>query len=1112
MAAGLLRRVVDRGVAPPLHPDSERILLKDLGLLDRCRPNQTQGDISLQLIRGSNAELGPGSFGQFQSAPDPNPDLGLAIESDAIRRFCDWLGRNFPEAARWTSAQVNTQTHPTAGSIGGGAQCRIDVCIPVDGNSHVAVVIEERSEPGKVRLDSGGDQLLRDSGIEVFKVRESEVQAGRGPDLQLIADRLVESDVVGHLPQIVYAPIEVHRMVLALCEGIAGGILQGPCWSIRVDGGSTALARALVPYLDLLLGFDQIWGLAIAPELICLGSREEQLTLERTAEGYRDSASAGPMYEDLVVRLEPLLGPRESLPAIGECPQIVVRSAKISTQLFGGPEAQIPIIPELALDESAAEWGLSQLLRGIFAKANFRPGQLDALQEILGGNDCVVLQHTGAGKSLIYQLAGFCVPGPVLIVDPIIALMEDQVRSLRSVGVDRAERISGHTTQMELTIPIINSVRAGQIRFVFVSPERLQIDAFRQALRSLATSVNPVALAVIDESHCVSEWGHDFRPAYLGIGRLIRSVCRSNEDPALPLLALTGTASKPVLKDMLHQLAIDPRRENAIIRTENFDRPELEFCVLAALPAKSEDALAEAFERVPQVFGQEPAEFFALGPEACPGIVYCPHVNGKFGMIQISDLVRKSTGAAVQIYSGKRPKEFEGEDWNSQKRANADKFMRDELNILVATKAFGMGIDKPNVRFVVHYGLPSSIESYYQEVGRAGRDHRRSLCLLILVEADRERNSRVLAPDASLEHERNPGGNLRGERDDISRQFFFHFNSFRGVESELADIEKTLREIPNLGRSGRCRIPFWRNKPTQEKSIHRLVILGVVEEYLVDWGSSELDLQLAEIDSRAVVEHLVEYVRRSHPGNAARIQAKAQSMAEGQLNDATLGCSRILIESVYEFIESSRRRSLREMLLAARAGVDDPEKLRGQILAYLTRGDIAAALEKLADSEEFMPASWIVGLGRIGEEESWELRGGAGRLLSSMPDHPGLLMARAHAELLDPAGDLQDLAYNLHASLVAATRRFGVQASDLDLIADWVLRACEGRSPGTATAAALALRAAPLSAGKRTGIRRRALRSKRVEIGVRSLALCDTLDGCTATLRAARALAEDVVR
>jgi ATP-dependent DNA helicase RecQ len=324
------------------------------------------------------------------------------------------------------------------------------------------------------------------------------------------------------------------------------------------------------------------------------------------------------------------------------------------------------------------------ILQRTFGYEAFRLGQLEIIEHVLAGGDAFVLMPTGGGKSLCYQVPAMLMPGTAVVVSPLISLMKDQVDALRGNGV-KAAYLNSSLGEAEAR-QVLGDLRDGGLDLLYVSPERLMMPSTLEMLSCL-----PLSLFAIDEAHCVSAWGHDFRPEYVQLGEL------RERFPDVPLLALTATADETTRADILERLHL----QRAGVFASGFDRPNIRYRVL-----EKTDPAAQLAR-------------FLKDREGEAGIVYC---LSRKRVEDVAERLRASGIRALPYHAGMP---------SAARTAAQDAFLRDEADVVVATVAFGMGIDKPDVRFVVHYDMPKNIEGYYQETGRAGRDGAPAEALLL---------------------------------------------------------------------------------------------------------------------------------------------------------------------------------------------------------------------------------------------------------------------------------------------------------------------------------------------------------------------------------------------
>lgn len=329
------------------------------------------------------------------------------------------------------------------------------------------------------------------------------------------------------------------------------------------------------------------------------------------------------------------------------------------------------------------------VLKSVFGYQSFRKGQEEVINAALSGQDALVVMATGNGKSLCYQIPALCFEGLTLVISPLISLMKDQVDQLQANGIEADFLNSSQTLEQQQQVQ--NKLISGQLKLLYVSPEKVMTNSFFQLI-----SYSKVSFIAIDEAHCISQWGHDFRPEYTQLGGLKASF------PHAPIMALTATADYATRQDILTHLNL----ENPHKYIGSFDRPNIRY------------TLEEKYKPMEQLTR------FVLAQKGKSGIIYC---NSRNKVERIAESLRNKGVSAAAYHAGM--------ETVLRERVQQD-FQRDNVQVVVATIAFGMGINKSNVRFVAHFDLPRSIESYYQETGRAGRDDLPAEAVLFYEPAD----------------------------------------------------------------------------------------------------------------------------------------------------------------------------------------------------------------------------------------------------------------------------------------------------------------------------------------------------------------------------------------
>lgn len=588
----------------------------------------------------------------------------------------------------------------------------------------------------------------------------------------------------------------------------------------------------------------------------------------------------------------------------------------------------------------------------LFDYPDFREGQYEAIKRILLKKDTLVLLPTGAGKSIIYQLASFLMPGLTIVISPLTSLIDDQIVNLNNkFGITTAVGIHSENDK-QYNDNVLNIVKNNNVPILYISPERLSMTNFQNSISDFLKN-NNVNIIAVDEVHCVSEWGHEFRPSYLKIGQTARRLF-TKEGCTPAIIGLTGTASPAVLKDIKRDLNIV--EDEAILTPNNFDRLELNYYVEKVNTIDKGITLNNIIkEKIPKYFGEDYYSFYKLkNEETNSGVIFTQFTstNEEYGALGVKNNLKiNNFELKIEPFFSKIPDEYKNnkEKWIEIKNNNASEFKNNNINILVATKAYGMGIDKPNIRFIVHKGIPSSIEQYYQEAGRAGRDRKKSYCVLLYTSYNENTNINDLLDSLSFKNY-SLISLPREQRDDCANFKYFHSGSFPGVEEELSYIkiilkcikkEKNINLQLNIDELNHCYSIEYNllsddSEKKWQKACIRLSTLGIISEYTYDYATKTISFTKYKYSKESIANKYSEYIALGSPGKESSEKQKILNIVS---KDLEVKSSRILIEYIYENIESARRNAFRnilEMVVAANGKNDDEQNalIRKNITSY----------------------------------------------------------------------------------------------------------------------------------------------------------------------------------
>lgn len=592
-----------------------------------------------------------------------------------------------------------------------------------------------------------------------------------------------------------------------------------------------------------------------------------------------------------------------------------------------------------------------------FASLKFREGQLPIIANILSRNDTIGLLPTGSGKSVCYQLAAVLQPAVSFVVCPIKSLMYDQKADLDSVYFTRTNHITSDYKDSEKE-RIQGEFERGKYFFIFISPERFQIKKFRDYFRSVNRKFK-IAYAVIDEVHCLSEWGHDFRTSYLNLSATIQRFCSD-----FNFLGLTATASLKVLTDLKIEFGI--KQEN--VRTPmDYTREELEFNVIDDKGNKFAEIVS-----LLKIVDQKESVFELNDDETKCGIIFTPTVNGRSGCYPLSERLSKELATQIHFYSGSIPrigrKEImKTDEFDRYKKEIQDGFKKNRFSLLTATKAFGMGVNKGNIHYTIHFGIPGSMESLYQEAGRAGRDKLRF--------RERKAQSYVLLSKCSdqpiLDQIWERRTNLTSLRDlskevtgDINSNLFLFLKSQDSIEKEFEIIRKLYRKYARSRAAGVIvrGTAIDSKKAQTEKAIYRLSQIGVIRDWTIEsfFEGGEFEVEFLDFSEKSVKDSLISTIGKYDRNFSyeALLQKEEYAVYKKILTQAPAGYTEIdkavliLLQWTYDNFAYNRRQSLKTIYELCVEFVDKPGKndeFKQRIENYFKFSESSYVLQHIAE-------------------------------------------------------------------------------------------------------------------------------------------------------------------
>ncbi|GIK60400.1 MAG: RecQ family ATP-dependent DNA helicase [Ignavibacteriota bacterium] len=892
----------------------------------------------------------------------------------------------------------------------------IKVIIEIDGLQHFQDQVQ-------MNLDNQRRNSLRNNGWKVIEITSREINEGLNEqNINELRNTIIDSDYLECLNQnetisfsslsdrLIHIPLLVARFQKVLLWALKKGYLN-----FHQESWNLCFIEEDVSYAKFAVEDTKVW-LSNFCSLYNVPLPDIQYRTEKTLEDFNPNSNNEILFYISLKKKWAIKEKQNIREKVNYLAFVVTSRFYFDNNFKVNSITPFPY----ELNESK-EKNLLFLLQSIFRKEDYWEGQIEVLKRSLSLKPVIGLLPTGAGKSLTYQLSALLQPGVTLVVDPLRSLMFDQADNMNNYLIDNISFINSELTSEE-RVQVVNEMSNGKYNLVFIAPERFQDNNFRNSLIQMTVSFS-IPYLVIDEAHCVSEWGHDFRTSYLNLAKTAKKYCKyQNYEPTV--LALTGTASYSVLTDVQREIGID--EEEAKIYPSTFNRDELQFDIYSTPSTNKKDILFGLLQNtIPQVLNTNENELFQPdGNNTKSGLVFVPWTNNVFGS-QVRDDLQNRLNIQVGFFSGSVPKYFQPNlhrfqreiEWNKEKRRIQKDFKNNEFAVLVSTKAFGMGIDKPNVRYTVHFGIPASLEAFYQEAGRAGRDRNNSYCIIIFSDdnstiADQFLDINLSAQDLRILKQQGQWPQF-GQEGDIHRMLFFHMNAFQGVDIEISNLHNLLTNsiypVYNnlqLGQTHQIIIP---RNDNLDKSIYRLSILGIVSDYTIDWNANQYSVTLNRLSDEECLTNLKTYLSRYKTPDYIRTAQTQIVNANG--TNMLERCLGYIVRFAYNEIEKKRRTALKTILEVSRSSSQMPPNsrnnyIREQLLAYLEKSIFTDLLLEIVQSDDH--TKWWEVLEQVTDIDlARQLLGGCRRTMESYPEYSGLYILSAFSRLSIPNYEIE---------------------------------------------------------------------------------------------------------